>query len=74
METNHKEALRFEFPDLADRIYLLSEMVDRDFNIADPIGGAYSDYEKTAIEIAQILQEGFDRIVALSTRHGFVNE
>ena len=68
MEKGHKEALQFEFPDLADRIYLLSEMVDRISDVPDPIGGAYAEYEKAASEIVQILQDGFDKIVELANR------
>lgn len=71
MEKNHKEALQFEFPDLADRIFLLSEMVERDFDIADPIGGSNADYEKTANQISQIITDGFDKIILLATQTEF---
>jgi protein-tyrosine phosphatase len=39
MEAGHKEALLVEFPELAGRIYMLSEMVGDRRDIADPIGG-----------------------------------
>jgi len=68
MERSHKEALQFEFPDLADRIYLLSEMVDRISDVPDPIGGAYAEYEKTANVIDQILLDGFNRIQELASK------
>jgi protein-tyrosine-phosphatase len=67
MENNHKEALQFEFQDLANRVFLLSEMVEQNFDIADPIGGSQSDYERTADQISQILRDGFDKIVRLAT-------
>jgi protein-tyrosine-phosphatase len=67
MENNHKEALQFEFQDLADRVFLLSEMVEQNFDIADPIGGSQSDYDRTADQISQILRDGFDKIVRLAT-------
>lgn len=65
MERGHKEALQVEYPDLADRIYLLSEMVGESSEISDPIGGPISGYENTAQEIERILREGFDRIERL---------
>jgi protein-tyrosine-phosphatase len=68
MERRHEEALRFEFPDQAEKIYLLSEMVDQDHDIADPIGQPISEYEKTADEIMEVITKGFDRIIALAMK------
>ena len=66
MEKNHKEALQIAFPELASRIYLLTEMVDRSADIIDPIGGALVDYEETAFEIQSILKKGWKKIRKLS--------
>ena len=66
MASNHKEALMAEFPSLADRIYLLSEMVGKRLDVEDPIGGPLVEYEYTAKEIEAYLAQGFDQIVALS--------
>ena len=66
MEQGHKEALRAEFPDLASRIYLLTEMVERNADIRDPIGGTMIDYEDTARELEQILTQGMEKIVRLA--------
>ena len=63
---NHKEALRAEFPDLNERIYLLSEMVGKIDNVDDPIGGPLVEYEVVAREINEYIQQGFERIVELS--------
>jgi len=63
---NHKEALRAEFPDLKERIYLLSEMVGKIDSVDDPIGGPLVEYEVVAREINEYIQQGFDRIVELS--------
>lgn len=68
MEKGHKEALQIEFPDLAGRIFLLSEMVDEKFDVDDPIGGPLAGYEETAEKISKILKEGFDKISRLSTQ------
>lgn len=66
MEQGHKEALQIEFPELADRIHLLSEMVGRRFDIKDPIGGPLVDFEDTARQLEKILDEGSERIWKLA--------
>ena len=66
MASNHKEALRAEFPDLKERIYLLSEMAGYLESIDDPIGGPLVEYEATAREINEYLKQGFERIVELA--------
>jgi protein-tyrosine phosphatase len=66
MEKGHKEALCIEFPEMAGRIYLLSEMIEKVFNIDDPVGGPQAEYQATAREIDMILDQGFDKISRLS--------
>ena len=66
MERGHKEALSIEFPDLAGRVHLLSEMVGDVYDINDPIGGPLVDFQDTAKEIDQIFSDGFEKIEALS--------
>lgn len=65
MEAGHKEALRIEFPDLAGRIYMLSEMAGEQNDIEDPIGGPKEDYEAAAREIEHLLGRGLKRILKL---------
>jgi len=65
MESGHKEALRVEFPEFADRIFMLSEMVGQIYDVADPIGRPIDEYEKTALEIEMLLLTGFERIQEL---------
>jgi protein-tyrosine-phosphatase len=66
MERNHKDALQAEFPSLSDRIFMLSEMVGREEDIVDPIGGSLADYEDTARELDDILNGGFKKILRLT--------
>ena len=66
LASNHKEALRIEFPDMKERIYLLSEMVGLTTSVDDPIGGPLEEYEAAAKEINDYLTEGFERIVELA--------
>ena len=66
LANNHKEALRAEFPDLKERIYLLSEMVGKKVSVDDPIGGPLIEYETVAKEIKDYLAEGYERIIKLA--------
>jgi protein-tyrosine-phosphatase len=68
MEKGQKEALQFEFPDLASRIFLLSEMVNEKFDVDDPIGGPPAEYEETAEKISRILEKGFNKISRLASQ------
>jgi protein-tyrosine phosphatase len=66
MEAGQKEALKVEFPEIADRVYLLTEMIGEDYDIKDPIGGPYDEFEKTAQEFERIFDEGLERITQLA--------
>ena len=66
MERNHKEALRSAFRNQGSKIYLLSEMIGEKYEIIDPIGGSLTDFNATALEIDNILTEGFPKIEQLS--------
>ena len=68
LASNHKEALRAEFPDLAERIYLLSEMAGETADVEDPIGGPMIEFEAVAREIDDYLTRGFERIVQLASQ------
>ena len=65
MEKGHAEALRAEFPSQAAKIYLLSEMAGRKFDIADPYTGPVEEYERTANEMSHLLEQGWPRILSL---------
>jgi protein-tyrosine phosphatase len=68
MERGQKEALRVEFPKLAPRIYLLTEMVGEHADIKDPIGGPTEEYEKTIHDMEEIFEKGYKKIIKLA-RH-----
>ena len=65
MEWGHKEALQTEFPEIANRIHLLSEMANQTGNVDDPYGGPDSGYEETANKIEELLKAGYERILQL---------
>jgi protein-tyrosine-phosphatase len=63
MEAGHKEALRLEFPQVAERVFLLSEMVGQRLDIVDPIGGSEADFEDTARELEDLLDRAMPQIL-----------
>jgi hypothetical protein len=62
----HQEALRAEFPEIANRVFLLSEMVGQRKDVRDPIGRPLPEYRDTLNEIERILDQGLDKIRKLS--------
>ena len=63
MVGNHKEALNVEFPQYADKVFLLSEMVGGDWDLEDPVGGPLEEYRETAKVIGEALEEGWEKII-----------
>ncbi len=68
MEAGQKEALRAEFREDARRVFLLSEMIGKAYDIVDPVGKPLDEYRWTAHEIRVILNEGYERIRTLAAR------
>ena len=66
MEDGHAEALRAEFPHHAYKVYQLSEMIGRVYNIADPYGGPMEEYERMYEGLREVIDGGMDRIIALA--------
>jgi protein-tyrosine phosphatase len=67
MTGNHKEALQIDFKDQSDKVFLMSEMVGRSYNIVDPYGGPPEGYEEMYRDVSRLLDQGFDNIVALAS-------
>lgn len=71
MESNHQEALRAAFPELADKVFMMTEMIGKKVDVADPIGFPVVVFEQTAREIELILNGGYARIACLAEKeHG----
>ncbi len=66
METGHVEALKIEFPHFKNRIFTLSEMVDKPYNIPDPYGGPLEGYQRMVTDVERLVEAGFRRIVSLA--------
>jgi len=65
MTQYHKEALVTEFPEARDRVFLLSEMAGKHFDIADPFGTALINYQYCADELENLIEEGYEEILRL---------
>lgn len=65
MEAGHKEAIRVEFPGIAQRVFLISEMINSSASVKDPYGGPLEAYEQTAVTLESIITKGFARILQL---------
>ena len=68
MTRQHAEALGAAFSEHSRKVYLLSEMMGQMYDIEDPYGGKRSEYAQTARELEQLVEEGYERIVALVER------
>lgn len=66
MEKGQKEALAVEFPGIAERVFMLSEMIGEQFDIGDPMGGSFDGFRKTSRNIALLLDQGIDKIQELT--------
>ena len=67
MERGQKEALALEFPSMASRLYLLSELAGPAYDVADPMQSSLDDYRATAQELDDLIARGLPRILALAT-------
>jgi protein-tyrosine-phosphatase len=74
MTTNHAEALKTAFPNQAHKVYLLSEMIGQAYDIQDPYGGSRMEYACTAKELEDLIDDGYERIVALAEGSTSSNE
>lgn len=66
MEKRHKESLSIEFPEISGRVYVISEMVGRTYDIWDPISGSLDEFKATADELTDILTQGYRKIKRLA--------
>jgi protein-tyrosine-phosphatase len=63
MESGHADALKAEFPIYAKRIFLLSEMIGRNYSISDPYGQSKDAYYRMVDDLVEIIDAGLDKII-----------
>ena len=66
MERWHKESLQTAYPLHASKVYLLSEMVGKELDVDDPIGGPEFIFAQTRDEIKKYLIDGSEVIRELA--------
>lgn len=66
MESGHKEALHAEFPALAHKIFMLSEMAGKKVGVEDPVSLGLLEYRAAADEIDHWLELGMFNILRLT--------
>ncbi len=66
MTRHHLEAICAEFPEVADRTVLLSQLIGQTFDIDDPYEGTADDYRRCANDLEKILQDGLPRLIELA--------
>ena len=66
MESNQREALVSEFPEVQARIFMLSEIVEaKPYDIPDPASGEVSSTE-VANELVRLIKTGAPKIISLA--------
>ncbi|HTP10127.1 MAG TPA: low molecular weight protein arginine phosphatase [Anaerolineae bacterium] len=68
MTQHHQEALQAEFPEIQGKVLLLSQLIDRKFDIEDPFNGSVDDYELCATDLQNILTDGYGRLAEMIDR------
>ncbi len=68
MTRNQQEALQTEFPEVAHKTHLLSQLIGQSCDIEDPYGGPIDEYQLCASEMERILGIGYSRLVQMAGR------
>jgi protein-tyrosine-phosphatase len=66
MEIGHVEALQMEFPLQAHKVHLITGMIGKPYDVADPYGGSLHAYEAMYEELVRIIDGGLERIITLA--------
>jgi len=68
MTRNHLEAICAEFPEVADKTFLISQLIGQTYDIVDPVQGTLDDYRRCAADLQKILKDGYTRLAELADR------
>jgi protein-tyrosine phosphatase len=74
MESGHVEAIKTEFATQAKKVYLLSEMAGRNYNIPDPYGQSLEKYRAMITEVSELVDVGLDSIIELAEANANAND
>ena len=62
MEAGHQEALQVEFPEQAEKVYMLSELVGERKNVMDPVGDEEGKYHEVLGELERYLEGAVEKM------------
>ncbi len=65
MTKRHADIIARDLRRSEGKVYRLSEMAGKPFDIADPYGGSLAEYRHTATELADLIERGYPRIMEL---------
>lgn len=66
MTHDHQEALRVEFAHIAQRVHLLSELVNATWDLDDPVGCSMQELRALASFLERVLRDGLERLILLA--------
>jgi protein-tyrosine phosphatase len=66
MASEHVEAIETLLPQYKSKIHLLSEMVGRHDDIADPMGSPLQEYLQCADELEELVEQSYPQILKLA--------
>jgi len=66
MTASHAESLCAEFPQEAHKVFRLTEMTGRPYNVQDPYGSSAEHYRRTADELEDLIERGLSKIITLA--------
>lgn len=62
MSRGHRDALIAEFPEVQNKLHLISELSGQIYDIPDPYGGPLSEYRNCALLLSALVEGGYDQI------------
>jgi len=66
MTVGHAQTIRRGWPAHRRKVHLLSEMVGQRYDVEDPYGDSIEVYRACADEIEVLVEDGYERILALA--------
>lgn len=67
MTKGHKESLQVEFPNQRHKIFLMTEMVGKGYDVVDPYGGKPPGYEDMFVEVTGLLTNGLAQMISIAS-------
>jgi protein-tyrosine phosphatase len=68
MERGQMEALRVEFPEVANRVHLLGDVAGTGEEVPDPPTKSIAEIRELAVELDALIDQGYDRILFLASQ------